>query len=126
MRTLLLAIVISAAASAQTPDTAKPPATVSIDARASAVIPGSSNRVTRSVPIAFPCTYVSHSLTVLEREPAVSSDTHSAAPTSFSAELRRAPGGRIEAVALTVVASVTPTLQPTSIGVRLAVVMHCE
>jgi len=126
MRTLLLAIVVSAAASAQTADTTKPPATVSIDARASAVIPGSSNRVTRSVPIAFPCTYVSHSLTVLEREPAVAAGAGASAPTSFSAELRRAPGGRIEAVAVTVVASVTPSLEPSSIGVRLAVVMRCE
>ncbi len=100
-------------------------ATVSIDVRANAAVPGSSEGVTKSVAIPAACTYVSHGTVVLDRHPAAPSGSRAADGTSYSVELRRDRGGRIDAVALTLNAN-APALEPASIAVRLSVVMRCE
>ena len=126
MRILLLATMLAATAAAQTADPPRPEATVSVEARASALIPGSSQRATKSVPIPYTCTYVSHHMDVLERLPPGRADNRADGVTSYAAELRRSPSGHIDSVALTVVANVPPSMEPASIGVRLSVVMRCD
>jgi hypothetical protein len=125
MKLLLPVLLVSAMASAQSLDAPHQEATVSVEARANAVIPGSTQRVTKSVPIPPACTYVRHNLDVLERQPGGREEGATAA-TSFSAEMRRDTHGRIDSVALTVVANVLPSLQPSAIGIRLSVVMRCD
>ena len=126
MKILVLGALIAATASAQSADTSHPEATVSVEARASAVIPGSSQQVTKSVPISSSCAYVSHRTEVLERQPVGPVDNRPEAVTSYTAALRRTASGRIDAVALTVLAHVPPSLEPSAIAVRLSVVMRCE
>jgi hypothetical protein len=101
-------------------------ATITIDVRTTALVPGSSEGVTKAIRIPSTCTYLRHGLEVLERLPPEPVEHGPDAATSYSAQLRRAPGGRIDAVALTVVASVPPSLEPSAIGVRLSVVVRCE
>ena len=125
MKLLLPVLLVSAVASAQSADPPRQEATVSIEARANAVIPGSTQRVTKSVPIPAACTYVRHNLDVLERARG-GRDQAATAATSFAAEMRRDKSGRIDSVALTVTANVLPSLQPSAIGIRLSVVMRCD
>jgi hypothetical protein len=125
MKSLVLSALVSAAALAQSAEAPLQEATVSIDVRANALVPGSSEGVTKSVSIPSPCTYVSHHVQVLERQPPGRADSSADSTTSYSAELRRDRAGRIDAVALTVVASVAPSLEPSAIGIRLSVVMRC-
>ncbi len=126
MKPFLITLIVATAAAAQTGEAPHPEATVSVEARASAVIPGSSQRATKSVPIPATCTYISHRLDVLERLPPGRADNRTDGVTSYGAELRRSPGGHIDSVALTVVANVPPSLEPATIGVRLSVVMRCD
>lgn len=126
MKHFLLLALLGTAAAAQTPDVPHPEATVSVEARASAIIPGSSQRSTKSVSIPSTCTYVSHRLDVLERLPPGHGEARTDGVTSYGAELRRSPSGHIDSVALTVVANVPPSLEPASIGIRLSVVMRCD
>ena len=100
-------------------------ATVSIEVRANAAVPGSSEGITKSVTIPAACTYVSHGTAVLDRHPAAPADGRAPGATSYAVELRRDKNGRVSAVALTLNAS-APALEPASIGVRLSVVMRCD
>ncbi|MBS0395424.1 MAG: hypothetical protein JSR54_12415 [Proteobacteria bacterium] len=100
--------------------------TLSVEARSSALMPGSSEGATKRVAIPSTCAYVSHHVDVLEREPPVQGAGAPGATTSYSTDLQRASDGRITSVALTVLARVTPELLPAAIGARLTVRVRCE
>ena len=128
--TLVLGATLAAPALADPPAAAAvethKEATVSVEARTEASVPGSSEGATKSVPIPATCSYVRHSLELLAREPPTPASHRSDGNTSYSDELRRDKNGRITAVAVTVQANVSESRQPASIGVRLSVVMRCE
>ena len=126
MKILAMMGLVSAAALAPYAAAASSEMTVSIDVRTNALVPGTSEAVTKSVRIPSTCTYVSHGLEVLERRPAAQSESGPDGTTSYHAELRRDHAGRIDAVALTVTANVQPSLDPSAIGIRLSVNMRCE
>jgi len=105
---------------------AQPLATLSIDVHVDALTPGSSEGTTRSVAIPAACTYVRHNLELLTRHPASPLSTHDDTKTSYREELRRDSSGRVTAVALTLNASMPAAGDPSSIAIRLSVVMRCD
>ena len=125
---LLLAIAAAAllGVGARADEPAKPLATLSIDVHIDALTPGSSEGTTRSVAVPAACTYVSHHLELLTRHPASPLSTHNDASTSYRDELRRDSSGRVTAVALTLNASMPAAGDPSSIGIRMSVVMRCD
>ncbi len=118
--------IIAVAALALATAAAEQQATVSIEARTNALVPGSSEGVTKTVAIPPTCTYVSHHVDVLERKPEQPASGDRNDPTSFSTALSRDAHGRVDAVKVTVVARVPESLQSAAIGVRLSVVMRCD
>ena len=120
----LLALGV-AAVPAQADEAAQPEATLSIEVQVDALTPGSSEGVTRSVPIPTPCTYVSHHLELLARNPESPLASRDDGTTSYRDELRRDSNGRVSAVALTLTAKMTPSGLPSSMRIRLAVAMRC-
>jgi hypothetical protein len=126
MKSLVLAAFVAATGLAHSVEAAPQEMTLSIEARTNAVMPGSSEGATKSVSIPSSCVYVSHRLEVLDRQPPGHSGSRVDDPTRYSAELQRDRNGRVEAVALTVVATVPPSLQASAIGVRLSVLIRCE